>query len=81
MMYKIFSILITEVTIAFRIRPSYREGPRSPNHKRSLLDRRSSLVILEEDSELAREAQECEQKMAALKSERFLETFLLYSSG
>ena len=53
-----------------RIRPSFREGPRSPTHRRSLIERRSSLGAVEEDALLARKEQEYEKKMETLRSRK-----------
>ena len=56
----------------YRIRPSFREGPRSPSHRRSLLERRSSLGAVEEDADLARKEEEYEQRMATLRSRKLV---------
>ncbi|CAK8688169.1 unnamed protein product [Clavelina lepadiformis] len=53
-----------------RIRPSFREGPRSPTHRRSLLEGRSSLDAVEEDGDLTLEEERYEKKIATLKSRK-----------
>ena len=65
--------LFHEQSISCRIRPSFREGPRSPTHRRSLTERRSSLGAVEENADLARKEQEYEKTVASLRSRKLVE--------
>lgn len=53
-----------------RIRPSFRDGPRSPTNRRPTRERRLDSVE-EEDVDLAVEEKMYEEKMATLKSRKY----------